>query len=85
MTEALKDGRQNIILCGSIKANDRFGGRVDARPDSVGVVLAVLQSRHEMVDCARETRFLIAKRVVFGFCRIELRIVRACDFTSCGV
>ena len=54
VTEALKEGRQNIILCGSIKANDRFGGRVDARPGGVGVVLAVLQSRHEMVDCSQQ-------------------------------
>ena len=53
VTEALKEGQQNIISRGSIKANDRFDGRIDACPDSVGLMLCVFQYRLKVVDCAQ--------------------------------
>ena len=53
VTKALNGFEINIFLCGSIKANDRNSCGIVARARGVGVMLALLQHRLKVVDCAR--------------------------------
>ena len=53
VTKALNGFEINIFLCGSIKANDRNSCGIAAYARGVGVMLALLQHRLKVVDCAR--------------------------------